>query len=74
VQLTNQDPPSRDVDIFSETLPADTVVFISLNRGNREIYDELTGRVPDLRIVGDANAARQVPDAVREGHVAGATI
>lgn len=55
-------------------LPADTVVFVSLNRSNREIYDALAGRVPDLRIVGDANSARHLPTAVTEGHLAGAAV
>lgn len=54
------------------TLPADTVVFVSANRSNRDLYGALEGRVPDLRIVGDANSARSLPDAVREGHLAGA--
>jgi 2,4-dienoyl-CoA reductase-like NADH-dependent reductase (Old Yellow Enzyme family)/thioredoxin reductase len=58
----------------STTLPADTVVFVSLNRSRRELYDALAERVPDVRIVGDANSARHLPAAVREGHLAGAAI
>jgi 2,4-dienoyl-CoA reductase-like NADH-dependent reductase (Old Yellow Enzyme family)/NADPH-dependent 2,4-dienoyl-CoA reductase/sulfur reductase-like enzyme len=55
-------------------LPADTVVFVSLNHGNRRLYDDLAGRISDLRIVGDANSARHLPTAVREGHLAGAAV
>lgn len=64
-------PPSPG---HAVTLAADTVVFVSANRSNRDLYCALTGRVPDLRIVGDANSARALPDAVREGHLAGAAL
>lgn len=56
------------------TLPADTVVFVSLNRSNRELHDALQGKVADLRIIGDASSARHLPTAVREGHLAGASV
>jgi NADPH-dependent 2,4-dienoyl-CoA reductase/sulfur reductase-like enzyme len=56
------------------TLAADTVVFVSLNHGNREVYNDLAGKIPDLRIAGDANAARHLPAAVRDGHLAGAGV
>jgi hypothetical protein len=59
---------------LTRKLPAETVVFVSLNRSNRELFDELQGKVGELRIVGDANAARHLPTAVREGHLAGAAI
>ena len=39
-------------------LPADTVVLVSSNRQNREVYVGLMGRVADLHIVGDANSPR----------------
>lgn len=55
-------------------LPADTVVFVSANQSNRELYDSLLDSGLDLRLVGDANAARLIPDAVREGHMAGLTL
>lgn len=54
--------------------PADIVVAVSVNRPNRSIYDALQGKVPHLRIVGDANAPRFLEQAVREGHLAGASI
>jgi 2,4-dienoyl-CoA reductase-like NADH-dependent reductase (Old Yellow Enzyme family)/thioredoxin reductase len=53
---------------------ADTVVFVSLNRGNRALFDKLAARQANVRIVGDANAARHLPTAIREGHLAGANI
>ncbi|WP_340315470.1 oxidoreductase [Rhizorhabdus argentea] len=53
-------------------LPADTVVVVSHNRPNREVYDELAGKCEKLLIVGDANSPRYLQTAIREGHIAGA--
>jgi len=57
-----------------ETLPADTVVFVSLNRANRELFTELHHRGQQVRVVGDANSARNLPAAMREARLAGATV
>jgi 2,4-dienoyl-CoA reductase-like NADH-dependent reductase (Old Yellow Enzyme family)/thioredoxin reductase len=53
-------------------LPADTVVLVTTNRSNRELYDELCGRGLDLRLIGDANSPRYMQVAIREGYLAGA--
>jgi 2,4-dienoyl-CoA reductase-like NADH-dependent reductase (Old Yellow Enzyme family) len=53
-------------------VPADTVVLVSLNRPNRDLYDSLVAQGTDVRIVGDANSPRFLPAAIREGHLAGA--
>lgn len=55
-------------------LEADTVVLVSSNRQNREVYDGLVGRVTSLHIVGDANSPRFLQTAIREGHLAGAAV
>jgi thioredoxin reductase len=55
-------------------LEADTVVLVSSNRQNREVYDGLLGRVASLHVVGDANSPRYLQTAIREGHVAGAAV
>lgn len=55
-----------------ERLPADTVVFISHNRPNRDLYDALVEAGLSVSIVGDANTPRQLQLAIREGHLAGA--
>jgi len=55
-------------------LAADTVVFVSANRANRSLYDELRARGLDARVVGDANAPRFIPTAIREGNLAGAAV
>ena len=59
---------------LTTTLPADTVIFVSLNRSNRALYDDLQDAVAALHIVGDANSARDLPAAVREGHLVGAQV
>jgi 2,4-dienoyl-CoA reductase-like NADH-dependent reductase (Old Yellow Enzyme family) len=61
-------------DVDTERLPADTVVFVSNNRPNREIFVDLSGRNVDVRVVGDANSPRFLETAIREGHIAGAQI
>jgi len=64
----------RGSNISTQTLPADTVVLVTPNRSNRELYDSLIGKVPDVRIVGDASSARYLPNAVRDGYMAGAAV
>lgn len=54
--------------------PADVVVLVTTNRPNRDLYDALQGRIPQVLIAGDANAPRYLETAVREGHRAGASI
>jgi 2,4-dienoyl-CoA reductase-like NADH-dependent reductase (Old Yellow Enzyme family) len=63
-----------DDEIDTERLDADTVVLVTSNRSNREIYDALSERNSDVRVVGDANSPRYLETAIREGHIAGATI
>ncbi len=58
----------------TEMLPADTVVFVSHNRPNRELQEALAGRHGDVRVVGDANSPRFLEAAIREGHIAGAAV
>ena len=58
------------------TAPADTVVLVTYNAANSEIYRQLGGgtrsKPPyDLHLVGDANAPRDLLMAIREGHMAG---
>lgn len=58
----------------TRTLPADTVVLVTANRPNRSLFDELTAHGVHVRVAGDANAPRFIPTAIREGHVAGASV
>ncbi len=61
-------------DEETQRLPADTVVFISSNRPNREIFDALSGGNIDVYRVGDANSPRFIEAAIREGHLAAMAI
>jgi pyruvate/2-oxoglutarate dehydrogenase complex dihydrolipoamide dehydrogenase (E3) component len=58
----------------TKTLPADTVVLVTPNHGNRELFDALEGRVPVRHLVGDASSARYLRNVVRDGHLAGAAV
>lgn len=58
----------------AETIPADTVIFISLNRPERKLYDDLVARGRDATLVGDASTPRFLTFATRDGHVAGANV
>ncbi len=64
-------PPNSNV---SETVPADTVVVISANRPNRDLFDALVARGLNVQVIGDSNAARFLSFATREGHKAGAAV
>ncbi len=55
-------------------VPADTVVFVSINRPNRDLYDVLMEKGVNVRVVGDANTPRYLQMAIREGHLAGAAV
>jgi hypothetical protein len=57
-----------------ELAPADVVVFISANRPNRELHDEISGWAPRLSLVGDAHAPRFLEVAVHEAHRIAATL
>lgn len=61
-----------DADV--RRIPADSVVFVSANEPNRDLYTALTDRNTDVRVVGDANSPRFLQVAIREGHLAGASI
>ena len=55
-------------------VPAETVVFVSRNEPNRELYNELAGKVADLHIIGDACSPRLIPLAFREGQSAAMSV
>jgi 2,4-dienoyl-CoA reductase (NADPH2) len=49
------------------TLEADTVVLSFGGKANDALYHELDGRVPELRLVGDAVSPRRIHDALLDG-------
>lgn len=50
------------------TIPADTVVLVTPNASLRGLFDELRHRHPDVHLVGDALAPRDVQYAIADGH------
>jgi len=59
---------------YTSKIPADTVVFVSLNHANRELYNELTDKGIKARVIGDANSPRYLNAAIREGNLAGVQV
>lgn len=55
-------------------VPADTVVFVSYNRPNRDLYEALRLGPTPVKVVGDARNPRTMQDAIREGYLAGMEI
>jgi NADPH-dependent 2,4-dienoyl-CoA reductase/sulfur reductase-like enzyme len=58
----------------AKPVPAETVVFVSPNRPNRDLCNELKGKVAEVHVVGDANSPRFLQTAIREGHLAAKAI
>jgi hypothetical protein len=51
-----------------QTLAADLVVLVTYKTSRSQLAADLAGRVPDVRLVGDALAARDLQVAIREGN------
>ena len=49
------------------TLEADTVVLAFGGKANDGLFHGLTGKVPELRLIGDACSPRRIHDALLEG-------
>ncbi len=58
----------------NSTLPADLVVFVSVNRCVQDVHDALLGQVSQLALIGDARSPRQLQQAMLDGYRAGAEI
>jgi 2,4-dienoyl-CoA reductase-like NADH-dependent reductase (Old Yellow Enzyme family) len=58
----------------TQTVAADTVVFVSHNRANRDLYNTLIEKNLETHIIGDCNAPRFLAAAIREGHLIGRRI
>lgn len=54
-----------------ESVPADLVVLGLSREPVCGLLEELRGKVPVLKIVGDAKTPRDIQDAIYEGHMAG---
>nr|WP_087573468.1 FAD-dependent oxidoreductase [Sphingomonas sp. CDS-1] len=51
------------------TVPADIVVFVSVNHANRDLFNELQDLHIPVTAVGDARSPRDLQAAIREGYV-----
>lgn len=51
----------------TRSIPCDTVVIGTGVRANKKLYEELKGKVDDLRLIGDAKRPRKAIEAVHEG-------
>jgi hypothetical protein len=49
------------------TLEADTVVMAFGGKADDRLYHELTGTIPELKLVGDAYSPRRIHDAILDG-------
>jgi 2,4-dienoyl-CoA reductase-like NADH-dependent reductase (Old Yellow Enzyme family)/thioredoxin reductase len=69
-EVTVFDTYSRE----SRTLPADWVIIRTHGLPDDSLFHELSGRVADVRRVGDAVAVRWVDRAIFDGHLAGRAV
>lgn len=54
----------------TRVIAAETVVLVTINEPLRDLYQALRDRHPDIRVVGDAAAPRDVQLAIEDGHMA----
>ena len=57
-----------------KVVPADTVVLVTPNEPNRELFDELGPSMKGVVLIGDALSPRDMMMAIREGHRAARAI
>jgi hypothetical protein len=50
------------------TVSADTVVLVTTNEPNRELFEALRDKVPQVTLAGDALSPRDIQMAIRDGH------
>jgi 2,4-dienoyl-CoA reductase-like NADH-dependent reductase (Old Yellow Enzyme family) len=55
-------------------VPADLVVFVSMNRANRDLLEQLSARGVAASAIGDARSPRYLQAAIREGYLEGAAV
>ena len=53
---------------------ADLVVFVSMNRANRNLLEQLSARGVAASAIGDARSPRYLQAAIREGYLEGAAV
>ncbi len=51
----------------TKSIPCDTVVIATGAKANNKLYEELKGKIKELRIIGDAKRPRKAIEALAEG-------
>jgi hypothetical protein len=67
-------PTYVDDGVADQKLEADTVVFVSHNTPNNELYPGLVEAGLKVDVLGDAKSPRFVQTAIREGYFWGAMV
>ena len=57
-----------------KTIECDTVVLATGTKANNKLYEDLKGKIKELRIIGDAKRPRKAIEALEEGFKAGLRI
>lgn len=70
VSIGNDHATLRRLDDTTHEVAAQSVVFCTRGVSERSLYRALAGRVPMLRVIGDAWSPRQIEQAVFEGATA----
>jgi hypothetical protein len=55
-------------------VPADLVVFVSINRANRDLVEEHSARGIAVSAIGGARSRRYLQTAIREGYLKRAAV
>ena len=66
--VTDKGVAFQDKDGVKHELEADTILPTAPLRPNRELFDALEGKIPELYLIGDGREAGMIVDAVRTGY------
>ena len=66
-EITDKGLSLKTKDGKQQLIDADTVLIATPPVANRELYDTLEGKVPEIYLVGDCREPRMIVDAIEEG-------
>ena len=70
-KIADHEVTVKAVDGNQKTLAADSVVYCTGMRANRELAESFYGIVYDVNMIGDCMGARRINEATHEGYFAG---
>ncbi len=70
-KIADHEVTVKDVDGDQKTIAADSVVYCTGMRANRELAESFYGIVYDVKMIGDCMGARRINEATHEGYFAG---